>query len=215
MATSASWSDRMDAEDTNDAEDIPLNVNMLTDTVWLSSIGMKKNEGKRCAQIREFEDEIEKCSSIIDNSSALIKALPENTPMEYYHQIVRECSIIWTALQQKVSEIGICPVANCLYHSNSQTNLKISTKRNRTPSTKSIKTKLTKIQDNQKPVDESEFKIPPKRHTAKLITDLNTKNNNDNPSVKLSNKFDNLPVDEAEKGPTTIVQKPPHDAKKK
>ncbi|GBO27714.1 hypothetical protein AVEN_4382-1 [Araneus ventricosus] len=203
MATSASWSDRMDAEDTDDAEDIPLNVNMRTDTAWLSSFRMKKNVGKKCAQIREFEDEIKKCSSIIDNCTALTQKLPEDTPMDYYNQIIRECSIIRTALQQKVSEFGICPVANCLYHSNSKINPKNSAKRNRTPTNKSDKSKLTKTQNNQKPADESDFKIPPKRHTAKIGTDLNAKNNDANPPIKLSNQFDNL--EEAEQGPTNLV----------
>ncbi|GBN96532.1 hypothetical protein AVEN_112809-1 [Araneus ventricosus] len=157
---------------------------------------------------REFEDEIKKCSTVIENASSLIQKLPEGTPMDYYHQIVKECSIIQTALQQKFSEFGICPVANCLYHSNSETNPKISTKRNRTPSNKTDKSKLSKSETNQKLVDESDFKLPPNMHTAKLNIDLNTKNKDANPAIKLSNQFDNLPVEEAEKCPTVIARHP-------
>ncbi|GBM27732.1 hypothetical protein AVEN_25351-1 [Araneus ventricosus] len=71
-STSASWSDRMDAEDADEAENIPLNINMNSGTDWLSGNRMKKNFEQRCAKIREFEAEINKCSANIKGASALI-----------------------------------------------------------------------------------------------------------------------------------------------
>ncbi|GBM06936.1 hypothetical protein AVEN_239647-1 [Araneus ventricosus] len=89
--------------------------------------------------------------------------LPKDAPTEGYHRIVKEYSNIQSALQKKFSEFGICPVVNCIYHNNTQTNQKISSKRNRTSSSKSDKSKLSKSHVNQKPVDESDFKFPSKK----------------------------------------------------
>ncbi|GBN63801.1 hypothetical protein AVEN_70413-1 [Araneus ventricosus] len=87
MATTASWSDRMEAEDDDDELNFPLKFNLNSGTDWLSGIRMKKNEGKRCAQIREFEAEINNCSSQIKNAQSVVQQLPEDAPKDAYHRL--------------------------------------------------------------------------------------------------------------------------------
>ncbi|GBN06221.1 hypothetical protein AVEN_160957-1 [Araneus ventricosus] len=53
---------------------------------------MKKDEGQRCVQIREFEAEIDRCSSQIKSASSVVQMLPEDGPMDAFHRHNRTVS---------------------------------------------------------------------------------------------------------------------------
>ncbi|GBM30949.1 hypothetical protein AVEN_9824-1 [Araneus ventricosus] len=144
---------------------------------------------------------MKKYDEILSYNRLLCQKLPEEDSNAMFLQIDKDNSLLRRTLEQKVSEIGLCPIVNCVYHSN-LSNIPKS-KRNRTKTSKNVNSKTQKL------ADQNEFQLHAKRHTAKLNINIHSKNSEINQPVNLNNKFSNHSVDEAENSPTIVVHNPP------
>ncbi|KAF8783543.1 hypothetical protein HNY73_013692 [Argiope bruennichi] len=123
-------------------------------------------------------------------------------------------------LQKRVSEIGTCPLVNCMHHTpQNQSNL-TKTKRPRTETVNSKKVKNPKTankslksNEDQKieNSDNDQFKFPPKRLTAKIVTKTQDTDNDSVLSENTYQNFDKLEIDEEIEETKIVTPMPPPD----
>ncbi|GBM97575.1 hypothetical protein AVEN_249279-1 [Araneus ventricosus] len=155
------------AQEDDDASN-PFTAKRIISPELIYAIPLKQDEGQRCAQLRFLEAQMKKYDEILSYNRLLCQKLPEEDSKTMFLQIDKDNSFLRTALEQKVNEIGLCPIVNCVYHNNLSNNPK--PKRNRTETRKNENSKTQKL------ADQNEFQLPAKRHTVKLNVNIHSKN---------------------------------------